>query len=393
MNIYPRQDLLNEKIFDFCIGALIFASTLFFASNAILIFVLFFLLAKGKSTLWKSQFLFPLFFVLFAYLNIIIHIADFDLSKHASSFAVIFVFFTALLALKIADRSLKLFILLTCLEIFVGIYEFAIGQVAISPSQVELANQEMSYESMYLYDIRVYGLSSNSSVLAEKIFLSILLLFNFRNSFRHFYFISTVLAVGLFISFNRTTIFTVTLFVCFIYFSGRASIRKRLLGTVILFAAGSVVSVYWEDLLLQFARGSLGELSYSEMSRLYFWEKSIEHLASNPVFGSGSLTYRIFSPEVGTFQHAHNSLIMIFSTHGVFIPFFLFAYILVRLKYCDWRVIISILVYSITQYIVFWNLSVPDLILFWFLGVEIYKRRISVEKPILQGLNSHVIRV
>lgn len=375
MNDAYQKINVGVKIPDLLVGLLIYISTLFFASNAVLVLVLLVLALQGKNTIWKSDFIFLAIFVLLAFFNIVIHINEFDASRHISSLAVPLVFFMALLAPKINDSALKLFVVLTCFEVLVGIYEFQLGQVAIFASQVDSANQQMSYDSDYLYDLRVYGLSANSSILAEKIFLSILLVFYFKNSLRYFFVICCILGLGLFVTFNRTTIIVTIFFLCLVYLSGRVSARKIFFASLFLIFVSLIISANWDFLLLQFARGSVGELSHSELSRIYFWEKSFDHLISSPLFGNGSLTYRVFSPEVGNFQHAHNSLIMIFSTHGLFIPLFLLAYIFKRSLSSDLRILLAFFAYSITQYFVFWNLSVPDLLFFWFLGLGIYKHK------------------
>jgi hypothetical protein len=59
---------------------------------------------------------------------------------------------------------------------------------------------------------------------------------------------------------------------------------------------------------------------------------------------------------------------MLFATHGLVAPLLLLGYIACRLNRDNWRPAAAFFAFSLTQYFVFWNLSVPDLILFWLLG-------------------------
>jgi O-antigen ligase len=142
------------------------------------------------------------------------------------------------------------------------------------------------------------------------------------------------------------------------------------------------VAANLEELVLQFTRGNADELSHSELSRLYFWARSLELINENPFFGNGSLTFRVEDFVTGLPQHTHNSFLMLAATHGLLPAALLLLYVAINVNRFNWRVIVAMLAFSIPQYFVFWNLSVPDMVFFWFLGQRLMAR------PRIQRTNS-----
>ena len=350
------------------IGALLFGSTVYFSSNALLLLPLLLLAMGAVPFRGRTSLVLVGAFSLLALLNVLFNMGAFDPERHGSSLAVILVVAVALLAPSLPDRALKVFVVATCLEVLVGALEYQMGQVALTAGQVNLSNQELSLDSALLYDLRVFGLSANSSSLAEKVFISILLTLAIPDLFRRRWLPLALLALGLYLSFNRTAI------ACTLLFLLLSVRRQHLSGRSGVFVLGAVlaslltVASNLEELVLQFTRGNTEELSHSELSRLYFWAKSLELIELNPFFGNGSMTFRVEDFITGQPQHAHNSFLVVAATHGLLPAAFLLSYVAINLNGFNWRVIVVMLTFSMTQYFVFWNLSVADLILFWFLA-------------------------
>lgn len=353
---------------DVAVGVLLYASTLYIASNALLLVVLGMVALRARLSSRHSDVALVWLFALLALANVLLHIGRFDLDRHTSSFAVVLVALSATLAPSIAPRSLRVFVVLTCAEVLVGVFQYLTGSVALTAGQAARAGQELSIDSELLYDLRVFGLSANSSLLAEKVFLSLVLVLSLPGLLRRRAVVLALLTAGLYVSFNRTAILCSALFVLLHLLSGRIRVRHLL-----LLAAGGMLAVlqYGDELLLQLARGSLDELSYSELSRLYFWQRSLEVVMADPFLGNGSLTFRIEDLITGMPQHAHNSFAMLFATHGLLVPLVLLAYIAMRTGRHNWRALVAFGAFSMTQYFVFWNLSVPDLLMFWLLGRQV----------------------
>ena len=364
------DDQRSGRLYDLAIGGLMYMSTLYFASNAVLLAVLALIAFSAPRRKSKGNLMLVWVFVLLACVNIVLHLGVFDLSRHGSSPAVVLFGLTAMLAPGLRVLAFKVFVVLTCGEIAIGAYEYAMGQVALTETQAAMADQELAAESLLLYGNRVFGLSSNSSIFAEKIFLSLLLLVAVPGMFKRRTLPLLFIATGLFFSFSRTAIISSLLFVVLLATAGRLNWRNVALGVGGIAVIGAVIGVNIDTVVLQFTRGR-NELSHSELARLYFWQKALELLVEDPLFGNGSLTFRVDDFVTGIPQHVHNSLLMLFTKHGLLIPLPLVAYILLNLRLTNWRVVVAMLSFSLTQYFVFWNLSVPDIVFFYFLGRQL----------------------
>ena len=141
--------------------------------------------------------------------------------------------------------------------------------------------------------------------------------------------------------------------------------RLPLILLVALIASAAIFSML-DSIMLQFTRGS-GSSSYSEESRLFFIISSLQHVYENPIFGNGSLTFRVFDPTTYTFQHAHNSLIMLIATHGLLISSVMLLFLLGGIRKDSLIFVFSMVIFSLTQYSFFWNVSLSDLVLHYFL--------------------------
>lgn len=366
----PRQIAVSSHspAMGVLVGCLLYGSTLYFSSNTLLLLPLLLLALGSIPVRGRASLLLVGAFSLLALLNVLFNLGEFDPGRHGSSLAVILVVAVALLAPSIPDRALKVFVVATCLEVLVGALEYQMGQVALTAGQVDLSNQELTLDSAYLYDLRVFGLSANSSLLAEKIFLSILLTVAVPDLFRRRWLPLTLLALGLYLSFNRTAIACTLLFLLLNIRREHLSGWRLVLGLSAVLGGLVAVAINLEDLVLQFTRGNAEELSHSELSRLYFWAKSLDLINENPFFGNGSLTFRVEDFVTGLPQHTHNSFLMLTATHGLLPAALLLLYVAINVNRFNWRVIVATLAFSMTQYFVFWNLSVPDMIFFWFLG-------------------------
>lgn len=357
------------------IGVLLYGSTLYFSSNSLLLLPLLLLALDPIRLKGRASLLLVGAFSLLALLNVLFNLGTFDPGRHASSLAVVLIAPVALLAPSIPERALKVFVVATCLEVLVGALEYQMGQVALTAGQAGLSNQELSLDSAYLYDLRVFGLSANSSLLAEKVFISILLTLAVPQLFRRRWLPLVFLALGLYLSFNRTAIACTLLFLLLNLRRKHFSGWRLVLAMSAALAGLAAITVNLENLVLQFTRGNAEELSHSELSRLYFWAKSLELINESPFFGNGSLTFRVEDFVTGLLQHTHNSFLMLAATHGLIPAALLLGYVAANLNRFNWRVVLAMLAFSLTQYFVFWNLSVPDMIFFWFLGQGLVRRR------------------
>lgn len=364
-------------------GLSAYAATLYFSSNAWLLVTLAILAIDSRRYRVSWLTLLPLAFAVGAIANIFSNIVTFDPSLHSSSLAVVLIPIVAFLAPRMPRAAWTTFVGLTVVEIFVGLAEFSLGRVALFESQAAAANQELSLDSLFVYDRRVFGLSSNSSVLAEKIFICAMLCGLGLVPKKWLPHCVAALLIGLYITFNRTTMIVCGLYAALLAWPWiKSRPRNFAMACGVLAAAIAVVASNLDEILLQVFRGGEG-LSYSELSRFYFWEVGAEKLLSHPLIGNGSLTWRVEDLVTGQYQHAHNSFVMLFVTHGAPLALTILTYVTLRARKAIAPELIAIAAYSMTQYFVFWNLSAPDLFLYWLLGSTVIystRRNASTQK-------------
>jgi hypothetical protein len=320
-----------------------------------------------------SLFLPTLFFVphwvfLFAILLLLVW------GAHSSSIALPLTFLCAIAIRAASPRALWYVIFFICGEVIVGVYEYALGQPTIFPGQAEFVSSQFVDSAEYYYEDRVFGLSSNSSDLAQKVFLSTLLAFFLDGSSRRKTVVLAILFVGLSVTFNRTAIVSTLVFLGLLmaHWSWLRMTRIVAVGLVFIVALAAII-VFFQPLLLQFTRGQLSLLE-TVWTRVYLLTSAMEHILNNIWIGNGSLTYRIQEPWSGSWQHAHNSVLMLIATHGILLGCMLLLYCALGLSRRNLPYVGAMFVFSMAQYMFFWNVSLADFVLFYLLAEQQRRR-------------------
>jgi O-antigen ligase len=339
---------------------------------------------------FKASLALPIAFALIGFFNLIIHLPDFDVRRQASSFAIFLIPVMAIFAPTIRDQALKIFVLLVCIEVGVGFYEYCIDQVALFSGQIAKAGLSLYSNSDLLYETRVFGLSNNSSVFAEKIFIALLLLVAKPELLSRSKFVNIILLVGLVITFNRTAILAVLVFYILHFFTSPSKVTARWKFSVFLLIGVATLFFDMQFFEYQFLRGG-DTLSGSELRRFDLWSTAWQYISQHPLWGNGSLTFRMYEYVSGHYQHAHNSFLMLVATHGLVASLFLFSYIGTNINSGNWRVIVTFLAFSMTQYFIFWNLSVPDLMFYWMLGQPLAQASGTISNANLQRVEAKAI--
>lgn len=325
-----------------------------------------------------------------------------------------FVVFISPVFLK--ERFVKVLLILISIECFIAFIEYLVGV------RVFLDNSPLNEIQDYnlLYNSRVFGLSVNSSVLALKCFVGFLLLFKMTkmNSWQY-RILFIVLILGILVSFNRA-VFIASLLFLGLYVFGQLIywLRERRLSVfsgekvfssivILVVVLGSFS--FWKS---QISRGnksvSIGVVrevennSAPEMSCSYqngpalqplisnqfsdekwivkltekielagrqqLWVNYADFIHNHPYFGNGSdkLYFRAYDRANDKWKdmHAHNSFLMLISSHGWILSLLLFIFIILNFKKKNWVFILSILAYSFVQYGVFWGISLIDIFFF-----------------------------
>lgn len=255
------------------------------------------------------------------------------------------------------------------IESVVSLIEYGMGVPSIVPG-VELPEIDPEQADLWYYR-RVFGLSINSSVLALKVFTALLLMDYFRMKSMWFKFYRLLFFAAIFVTFNRTVILTVG-----IYFIGqqiqswyviKAPPRQqmaKMFGLLMVLVAAAIGVYYFSDeLLAQFTRKKGVDLSGRDHIWPFFWD----YILNDIMFGNGGM--KVFDP-MG--RHAHNSFLQNWASHGGIVTFMLVWLILRNIRFKNFWLIAAILIYSSTQYGIFWGISLLDIAMYAFLFREVY---------------------
>lgn len=270
-------------------------------------------------------------------------------------------------AFALNREDAKVFLILTCLECFVGIAEYSMGITSFIGADPEaFAGEEL------LYFKRVYGISGNSSTLSEKVLISSILLYNLRDEFKRIFKISilAVLLIGFFITFNRTAIIAFVFFAVCVFYQRYKNQKKRLRGVIILLTVTCIIPlffVFWSkfgDLIsLQFSRG--GDTESMLTGRPYIWSLFGKFISENFILGNGSV--HLLVPYYSGMIHSHNSFIQLLADNGIILAVFYLINIAVRFNKNNWIYCLPFVIMSLAQYTLFWGFSMGDVFFFAFL--------------------------
>lgn len=278
---------------------------------------------------------------------------DFDIQYILPySFLILFTFCVS----KLLPRNIfYVFVLCCIIDILTGCCQRFLGVKTFYDlswlEEVEIGTSDV------LYNLKVFGLNTNSSGFAFKIFLSILCFkwFNF-SEFINKYLFWTLAIIGLLISFNRTIIVASAIFIFMI--SDKWT-------RIIIISAISASFVYFaDDILMQLFRGQSSLTTGNALSeRDIVYGYYYDFIKDNLFFGNGSMKLLI-DMGGGRELHAHNSYLQTFANNGIII-FTLYMILIFRnMNRRNYKYILPILVASILQTVIFWGVSIGDIMLY-----------------------------
>ncbi len=380
-------------IHDFILALLLYLPTLFFmpAAGYVLGIGFFFLFSKAQPLQRRDWLL--LLFSAMALVNVALGISKYDPVKHGFMLSVIFIFPCMWIGRSLNRRILKWFLRFTLLECLTVAYEIFIHKTFIFSAQ-GLNAEDISDPSTndLMYYFRPFGLSGNSSTMALKIFVAILITFFLFDRVKRPKLTLLVLYGFCLVTFNRTAMMATLLVSCSIYLIYVFSIRKsgrRLLPHVVIWGVFLLLAgQYFGDAVLQLTRGG-NSTSGVLTGRGQIWASAISFIAEHPILGNHSMAFRV--PYFGKQMHCHNSFLQIAATHGL-ISLLLVFYVFSGVRLRNLIFVGGILVFSLTQYGVFWNFSYLDLVLYFFLDWDgaYLSRKLINYKDSLGGNRSHL---
>ena len=271
---------------------------------------------------------------------------------------------TLIIAQFLRESDIRILLYCIAFECFISCVEFGLGVNTIffwSPKFTQFQQNDLLYFS------RPFGLSANSSVLAFKAFIGLLLLYTYSFKANTRKTLTIVLLATVIITFARTV--SIALIVLFAilsveyFFSKEKRSRTHwfvfglLLFMVSIASIGGIV-YYYDVIVAQFTRNT-GTLEMS--GREAIWPFFSNFVSEHFWIGNGSV--KVWFDK----YHAHNSFLQLLANHGIAIASAYFILIIWNLKRRNAKAIIPILIYSIAQYGIFWGVSLMDIVFFHFL--------------------------
>jgi O-antigen ligase len=361
------------------IALILYGSTLYFSSNILLLLLLpmLFPLAKDiKALNDKKSTLLMVAFVVAGMLNTLFGFIlngpgrDGLRSLITMPLYLITIYLSRILEDFRVRKAIYFFIAVECI---VGAVELYVGSPHPFPRQLgnDFADSSdlSGFESLYFG--RAYGLSENSSVLALKVFILIIMLSSgdfrrFRTSARILFMTASI--CGLIATFNRTIISSLVVFVVLLL---ARNLYRAWRPAVFLLAASVLAFLVFSparqaDALAETA--SFGVKAGGLDARYVIWADAVDFIKAHPSFGNHS--NRISFDYFGTDLHAHNSFLQMLATHGWIISAMLIAFVLVNISKSNFPIVVSIITYSLAQYGIFWAASFLDIVFYYHLVTQ-----------------------
>jgi len=288
---------------------------------------------------------------------------------------------TFLAAYCIADQKvLRALLLLTVIEVVFGCLEYAFGTTSFFtslPKQYDF----IDYES--LYHTRVFGFGENSTYLAQKAILGIVLLYFVDLGLKTWQLLGffTAMTIGLVITFGRTTL--VVFAVCILFYFLVKAINTLFKKQVIfqnwnkglaLMTLGLVgfVGATFSFWVRQFTRldliprelddesvlNDLGMGNIEMAGRRDLWTNAIEFIGENPLFGNNGERYLIQG------VHAHNSFLEFAATHGLLLLGIWLFFVLKHVNKANFIFVGMMVLYSMGQFGILWDISFLDIVFY-----------------------------
>ena len=372
------------------IGFLLYLCTVFKVSHYLYIipFLILFIINIKKIDFnfskIKLNYLIILFIVILSFINIL-------LSKNNN--LIDYIPYTLLMiagyfiAEHIKKRDLQIIVLFIVLETLVAVVEYLLGINTIFYKSDIF--RKYSSEALFYYT-RTYGLSANSSIYALKLLMAILMIdyFNlFKSNIKNI--IKIIILAGLVFSFSRTVLIVVLFYYILIFIIPvikvfknpyfKFSIKKYYnYFAVSLFVIAVIVSIdfYKKTFYTQITRGKSNiELSGREI----IWPQFINKIKKDPIFGNHSKKFYADYHGVKNAIHGHNSFLQVLANNGVIIFVLFIVLLFINITKYNIIFILAIILYSMTQYGIFWGISLLDIFMFMLFIYNTDKKRLAIE--------------
>ncbi len=313
-------------------------------------------------------------------------------------------------------RTIRVFLVFISIEIAFAAIQYLMNDRSLI---LPLTEETTIKSKALLYDSRVYGFTANSSIFGMHILVAFFFLVISGWRKWRYAIMFAILLGGMFLSFNRTVVIMVigffilqTIETLWLWWRNRENkaIRSQLQTNVILVVLLLIIlfTPFIKNSLLRGGKAETldysieysfdtiplncsqqhamkmlepkdidttrpmvkGFLDFSKKintsGRKLIWLNYMKAIEEKPLFGNGSnklmlVTLNPKTREVETI-HAHNSYLMLISTHGLVLGVFFLGIMVLWWKWKNWSIVLIILGYSFFQYGIFWGFSLLDVV-------------------------------
>lgn len=276
---------------------------------------------------------------------------------------------TYLIAMGMTEKDLKFVFWLAVFEAVVVIAEFAVGTNSFLPTY---KSATYSDEGL-LYFSRPMGLSYNSSIVAYKLMIGVFIAEYLQMNSRLYRLAQLLLFAGILLTFSRTIIVVLLVYFAFrysgVYILGfikllKFRISRKLfvflaLFTIVLAGVGLLTVTQIDKISNQFTKGR-GNIEFS--GREVIWPQFIDFIKENPISGNHSVKFYADYHGRSNLAHAHNSFLQVLADNGIVIFSLYLLLIGMSVNRGNALLVMAFVVYSLTQYGVFWGISLIDIV-------------------------------
>lgn len=286
----------------------------------------------------------------------------------------VFILLTMIIGYGLNKRCYLFLVYIIFMEGIVGIAEFSLGVKSFFYSE-----SYQYYSADLFYNRSVWGVSNNSSVFGQKMFIGLVLIHYLKACNIHIKYKSLIeisMLIFIFLSFNRTAMASsFILYVCLSVSRASNSKENIFLFLVLTFLLFFIFYLFKDEIFFQLFRGREFNLSQGEVDlsgRDVVWASYWNFITENLWFGNNSHSYRLFMND--KVYHAHSSYLQLFANNGLIISSMVIFFVINKLDRFNFSYIIPILTFAITQLVIFNNISVMDVILWSFLLNKVDQR-------------------
>lgn len=350
-----------DTVLPFILAALLFVGTTGIVSSHFIAVCLILMIISAKENRIKITVPFQIIFliIVFSLLNEALHMVTEGAPPTLIEIIPysLFIFITMWASKVVDERVLKWMMWFTLIDIGAAVIQRIIGVNTFLPGTLTDAG-EMGGD--LFYDLKVNGLNTNSSGLAYKAFLALIIHERFPKC-RIFgnYFWYFICFAGIILAFNRTM-----LLASFVYFGFKLLKSKHRYFAIPLFALLFVFILSQEGVMewviSQLTRGGDSFSEGNAMSgREGIYPVYIQFCKDHFFFGNGSFKYYI-----GEGVHAHNSFLQTMATNGflIMVLYLFLIYSCIRKKTLIFALLFFVC--AMTQAFILWGASYNDFIFY-----------------------------